>query len=63
MIESGAIIMVCGSSGKMPKAVREAIIFVMLDQGGEKAFPKGRADVEAKLKEMEKTKRYVQETW
>jgi sulfite reductase alpha subunit-like flavoprotein len=63
LIESGAIIMVCGSSGKMPKAVREAIIWVMLDQGGEKGFPNGRADVEAKLKLMEKHKFYVQETW
>ncbi|TVY34666.1 NADPH-dependent diflavin oxidoreductase [Lachnellula subtilissima] len=63
MIAKGGIIVVCGSSGKMPKAVREAILWVMLEEGGVEKFPKGREDVEAELKKMEKRKHYVQETW
>lgn len=63
MIAKGAIIVVCGSSGKMPRAVREAILWVMLEEGGAEKFPKGREDVEAELKRMEKRKHYLQETW
>ncbi|TVY14024.1 NADPH-dependent diflavin oxidoreductase 1 [Lachnellula arida] len=63
MIAKGGIIVVCGSSGKMPRAVREAILWVMLEEGGVEKFPKGREDVEAELKRMEKRKHYVQETW
>ena len=63
MIAKGGIIVVCGSSGNMPKAVREAILWVMLEEGGAEKFPKGREDVEAELKRMEKQRHYVQETW
>jgi sulfite reductase alpha subunit-like flavoprotein len=63
MIAKGGIIVVCGSSGNMPKAVREAILWVMLEEGGLEKFPRGREDVEAELKRMEKRKHYVQETW
>lgn len=63
MLKKSPVIVVCGSSGNMPKAVREAIIWVMLQEGGPVAFPGGREDVEEELKKLEKAKFYVQETW
>ncbi|TVY57075.1 NADPH-dependent diflavin oxidoreductase [Lachnellula suecica] len=63
LINKGAVIVVCGSSGNMPKAVREAILYTMVEGGGLEKFPKGRDDAETELKRMEKKKTYVQETW
>lgn len=53
-------IYVCGSSGNMPKAVREAFVEVLVEQGGGKM---SREDAEAYLDTMEKEGRYKQETW
>ena len=58
--EEKAIIYVCGSSGKMPKAVREALIDVCVEHS-----PNGRSRerIEAKFERYEKEGRYIQETW
>lgn len=53
---SNGIIYICGSSGKMPQAVREALIEVFqtnMDRGAAEAY----------LLAMEKEGRYKQETW
>lgn len=54
--ESNGIVYICGSSGKMPQAVREALIEVFqmnMDRGAAEAYLLG----------MEKEGRYKQETW
>ncbi|RVD84712.1 uncharacterized protein DFL_006440 [Arthrobotrys flagrans] len=56
--EMGGVVYVCGSSGRMPQAVREALIEVFVEVGG-----KGRGDAEAYLLGMEGEGRYRQETW
>lgn len=52
------LVYICGSSGKMPQAVREALI-----ESFEKHGELNREDAEAYLVAMEKTGRYKQETW
>jgi sulfite reductase alpha subunit-like flavoprotein len=52
------MVFVCGSSGKMPQAVREALIEAI-----EKESPMSREDAQAYLLNMEKNNRYRQETW
>ncbi|CAI6336944.1 unnamed protein product [Periconia digitata] len=52
------IVYLCGSSGKMPQAVREALIEVF-----QKEASMPREDAEAYLVNMEKSGRYKQETW
>lgn len=54
------VVYVCGSSGKMPQAVREALIEVFKKHGPE-GF--GRDEAEKLLERMEKEGRYKQETW
>lgn len=56
--EKGGIVFVCGSSGRMPQAVREALIEIFESQGAW-----SRAAAEAYLMQMEKDGRYRQETW
>ncbi|KAK6343097.1 NAPDH-dependent diflavin reductase [Orbilia javanica] len=56
--ELGGFVYVCGSSGRMPQAVREALIEVFTEVGGKK-----RDDAEAYLLAMEGEGRYRQETW
>ena len=57
------IVYVCGSSGHMPQAVREALIKVF-EQGGSDAGNKmGRDQAERYLVDMERAGRYRQETW
>ncbi|KAK6504412.1 NAPDH-dependent diflavin reductase [Arthrobotrys conoides] len=56
--EMGGVVYVCGSSGRMPQAVREALIEVFVEVGG-----KEREDAEAYLLGMEGEGRYRQETW
>ena len=58
LYQSGGIVYICGSSGKMPLAVREALIEVF-QKGGRME----RGDAEAYLQAMEKQGRYKQETW
>ncbi|KAH6625591.1 hypothetical protein C7974DRAFT_203369 [Boeremia exigua] len=52
------IIYICGSSGKMPQAVREALI-----EGFQEHAQSTREDAEAYLVALEKIGRYRQETW
>ena len=58
LYECGGLIYICGSSGRMPQAVREALIEVF--QTGGKM---DRTLAEAYLVAMEKGGRYKQETW
>jgi sulfite reductase alpha subunit-like flavoprotein len=55
-----AIIIVCGSSGSMPKAVREAFLDVVEDYHPAKP---NRAVANALLTRLEANGRYKQETW
>lgn len=52
-------IYVCGSSGNMPKGVREAFLDVLVQQSASMS----REEAEAHLDGMEKAGRYKQETW
>ena len=54
---------VCGSSGQMPKAVREALIDCLTDDVNEEYTALSPEEAEAYLVVMEKQKRYQQETW
>ena len=58
LCEGGGLVYVCGSSGKMPKAVRAALVDVFRECGG-----LDEGDAERVLKGMEKEGRYKQETW
>lgn len=61
-----ATVVVCGSSGQMPKAVREALVDVLASSGSEakQTYPPNiRQEAEIYLANMEKQKRYLQETW
>ena len=58
LCESRGLVYVCGSSGKMPKAVRAALVDVFRECGG---LDDGEA--ERVLEGMEKEGRYKQETW
>lgn len=60
LIEMGGSVYICGSSGRMPQAVREALIecFQM-----ETARIGGREWAEEYLLQMERDGRYKQETW
>jgi sulfite reductase alpha subunit-like flavoprotein len=55
-----AIIYVCGSSGKMPKAVKEALIDVCTQHCPE---PKSREEMETVFERLSKLGGYIQETW
>ncbi|KAK4541359.1 hypothetical protein LTR36_008117 [Oleoguttula mirabilis] len=50
---------VCGSSGNMPKGVREALVDVLVERGDGLT----KDDAEAYMDGMEKEGRYKQETW
>jgi sulfite reductase alpha subunit-like flavoprotein len=52
------LVYICGSSGKMPQAVRESLIEVFQKHGD-----LTREEAEAYLVGMEKSGRYKQETW
>jgi sulfite reductase alpha subunit-like flavoprotein len=58
LYRKSGIIYVCGSSGKMPQAVREALIEGFQEHGN-----MDREGAEAYLVAMEKAGRYRQETW
>ncbi|KAF2270286.1 riboflavin synthase domain-like protein [Lojkania enalia] len=58
LAKQGGLVYICGSSGKMPQAVREALIEVFQNHGS-----LSREDAEAYLAGMEKSGRYKQETW
>ncbi len=56
--DEGGIVYVCGSSGKMPQAVRVALTEAFTESGDMR-----QGDAEAYLQTMEKEGRYKQETW
>lgn len=58
LCELGGSVFVCGSSGRMPEAVREALVECFQYGGG---F--GRGEAEEYLVGMERSGRYKQETW
>ena len=58
LYELEGIVYICGSSGKMPQAVREALIEAFQVEGSI-----DRSSAEAYLSNMEKEGRYKQETW
>jgi sulfite reductase alpha subunit-like flavoprotein len=58
LAKQNGIVYICGSSGKMPQAVREALIEAFQTHG-----PMIREEAEAYLVAMEKSGRYKQETW
>ncbi|KAF2107202.1 sulfite reductase flavo protein alpha-component [Lophiotrema nucula] len=58
LAKKGGLVYICGSSGKMPQAVREALI-----EGFQKHGDMDREGAEAYLAAMEKSGRYKQETW
>lgn len=59
MYELGGRIYVCGSSGNMPKGVREAFLDVLVEQNTSMS----KEEAEVYLDNMEKAGRYKQETW
>jgi len=59
--ERGTVV-VCGSSGRMPQAVREALVEV-LERGGAEGREMGREEAERYLGGMEREGRFKQETW
>ncbi|BFZ59483.1 NAPDH-dependent diflavin reductase [Saitoella coloradoensis] len=66
--KEGGFVYICGSSGKMPQAVREALIEIFqrgihLERGEDLSGSGARDEAEAVLVEMEKKGRYLQETW
>ncbi|EER36574.1 electron transfer flavoprotein beta-subunit [Histoplasma capsulatum H143] len=63
----GGTVYICGSSGKMPQAIREALIegfqeFGQENKSGERK-KYNREEAEKYLMDMEKVGRYKQETW
>lgn len=56
------MVYVCGSSGKMPQAIREALIESFQNQEGGDGYDDRQA-AEKYLMDMEKVGRYKQETW
>lgn len=58
LVERGGIVFICGSSGRMPQAVRQALTDVFIKEGG-----MALVDAEEFLKRLEKEGRYLQETW
>lgn len=61
--DKGGAVFVCGSSGRMPQAVRESLTeaFQSGNEAGTQSF--SRREAEDHLVGMEKTGRYKQETW
>ncbi|KAI5310424.1 NAPDH-dependent diflavin reductase, partial [Ascosphaera atra] len=61
ILEQMGTVYVCGSSGKMPQAVREALLDCLEKHEGEDALDRKAA--EEYLERMEREGRYRQETW
>ena len=59
--KEGAIIYVCGSAGKMPNSVKEALIDVCFQHHPEKRFT--REQFAALFETLVREGRYIQETW
>lgn len=59
LVDGKGKVYVCGSSGNMPKGVREALLDVLVDNKSSAT----REDAESYIDAMEKEGRYKQETW
>lgn len=62
VLEEGSVF-VCGSSGKMPVAVRAALVDAFVAEGKKLDPEYTREKAEELLSRMEKERRYIQETW
>lgn len=58
LVESCGVLYVCGSSGRMPSAVREALVEIVAEEGGG-----GREAAEKVLEGLEREGRWREETW
>ncbi|ESZ94489.1 hypothetical protein SBOR_5137 [Sclerotinia borealis F-4128] len=58
LLKNNALVYVCGSSGGMPKGVRAAFVTVLQVHG-----EMSEREAEAFVVNMERLKRYIQETW
>lgn len=61
--DQGGSVFICGSSGRMPQAVREALIECFQIHAAASDPAAAREEAEKYLLEMEKLGRYKQETW
>ena len=61
--DQGGSVFICGSSGRMPQAVREALIECFQKHAAASDPAAAREEAEKYLVEMEKSGRYKQETW
>ena len=62
LMRNHGVVYVCGSSGNMPKAVKEAFVRAVMEFGGP-GLEGNREEAENWVKGMEKEGCYVQETW
>jgi len=58
MVNRVGKIYICGSSGNMPKGVRQALVDVLQERGGQ-----NEEEAQSYLDDMERSGRYKQETW
>lgn len=66
IVEEDAVLVVCGSAGAMPKAVRGALVDVLRGRGEggeEEKEVMSEEQAERYVERMEKEGRYLQETW
>lgn len=63
LVARGGKVYVCGSSGNMPKGVREALVDVLAHGEDAGTTAVNREEAEAYLDGMERAGRYKQETW
>jgi sulfite reductase alpha subunit-like flavoprotein len=67
LVERMATIIVCGSSGQMPKAVRQALVDALVEQAQKRDkhgdLIANTEEADAYLARVEKENRYKQETW
>lgn len=61
LYEKGGAVFICGSSGRMPQAVREALVETFENAGPDSGT--SRQEAERYLLDMERVGRYKQETW
>ena len=73
LVDSNTVVIVCGASGAMPKAVRQALVDVLGGSASISMSPEGKdvgknsfmtpEDAEKFISNLEKEGRYKQETW
>ncbi|OCT54932.1 NADPH-dependent diflavin oxidoreductase [Cladophialophora carrionii] len=67
LMERSATVIVCGSSGQMPKAVRQALVDALVEHAQKshehRDLIANTEDADAYLARLEKENRYKQETW